>query len=78
MITDPQFGVGGTGALTVETLNRLFDRGVEHFVQQRTAEQRAKEWPLDVERLLVTLAEQVVAQDRRIKALETRLGERRG
>lgn len=77
MITDPQFAGPESNAPTVELLNRHFDRGVEHFVQQRKAEQRAKEWPHDVEKLLVALVEQVAAHGARIAALEARLGERR-
>lgn len=76
MITDPLFGARENNAPTVEMLNRLFDQGVEDFIRQREAEQRAKEWPRDVEQLLAALVEQAAAYGARIAALEVRLGAR--
>ena len=63
---------------TPELLDAIYARTAEQAQARIDAEQRAREWPRDVDRLLVKLAHTVAAHEERIAALEARAGVGRG
>lgn len=57
-----------------ELLDRLLDSTVRMAREQREAEQRALEWPRNVNELLASLARAVAAVQARVAVLEAKLG----
>lgn len=59
---------------SAEQLDQIMARTTSESIADRDAERRARAWPFDVEKILGTLADKVVALEGRIADLETRLG----
>lgn len=58
--------------LTQEQLEQIFARSAEQAMRQREAERRAREWPHQVDELLVLVVRKVAALEARIATLEAR------